>query len=73
MWLWLYINSTSENKINNIKISESLPYVNISTTQKDKKVFGVIARNSWIPTHTRAQENTLKRVISKAKTLILVS
>ena len=38
-----HINSTSQNKINNIKISESLPFVDITTKTKDKKVFGVIS------------------------------
>jgi len=38
-----HINSTSQNKINNIKISESLPFVDITSKSKDKKVFGVIS------------------------------
>ena len=38
-----HLNSISQNKINNIKISESLPFVNITTKSKDKKVFGVIS------------------------------
>lgn len=38
-----HINSTSQNKINNIKINESLPFVNLSIKSKDKCVFGVIS------------------------------
>ena len=38
-----HINSKSKNKINNIKINESLPFVDLTTKQKDKRVFGVIS------------------------------
>ena len=38
-----HINSKSKNKIKNIYINESLPYINISKKQKDKTVFGVIS------------------------------
>ena len=37
-----HIGSRSENTINNILISESLPLVDISTQFQDKRVFGVI-------------------------------
>lgn len=38
-----HINSNSKNKINNIKINESIPCVQITRKKKDKCVFGVIS------------------------------
>ena len=51
-----HINSKYTNKIKNIKINESLPYVNITSKQKDKKVFGVISDGEDINDSTRSYQ-----------------
>ena len=51
-----HLNSLSKNKINNIKISESLPFVNITSKQKDKKVFGVISDGEDLNESVRKQQ-----------------
>ena len=42
------INSNSHNKINNISINESLPFIEYSNIANDKKVFGVISNKEDI-------------------------